>query len=82
MTTLADILPPWTNINDAPNAMCEAYIRRWRNQELLASDWTQLPDADTHKVDVAAWRVYRQELRDMMTQNADPKLIVFPTPPE
>lgn len=56
-------------------------IRHWRNRELLASDWTQLPDIETGKVDVAAWRVYRQQLRDMLDQSTDPKQIVFPTPP-
>lgn len=54
-------------------------IRTYRNNELQASDWTQLSDVDlANKWD---WAVYRQELRDMMAQNEDPKLIVFPTPP-
>ena len=54
-------------------------IRGWRNRELAASDWTQLPDVDlANKWD---WAVYRQALRDMMAQNEDPKLIVFPTSP-
>ena len=55
-------------------------IRGWRNRELAASDWTQLPDVDlANKWD---WAVYRQALRDMMAQNEDPKLIVFPEPPK
>jgi len=55
-------------------------IRGWRNRELAASDWTQLPDVDlANKWD---WAVYRQSLRDMMAQNEDPKLIVFPEPPK
>jgi len=54
-------------------------IRAWRNRQLAASDWTQLPDAP---VDATAWATYRQELRDMMQQNDDPKLIVFPEPPQ
>jgi len=58
-----------------------AAIKRYRNSELLASDWTQLPDIETDKVDVAAWRVYRQQLRDMLDQVLPPKEIVFPTPP-
>lgn len=56
-------------------------IRTYRNNELQASDWTQLPDIETDKVDVAAWRVYRQQLRDMLDQGVPPKEIVFPTPP-
>lgn len=57
-----------------------AAIRGWRNRELAASDWTQLPDVDlANKWD---WAVYRQALRDMMAQNENPKLIVFPEPPK
>jgi hypothetical protein len=64
--------PPVENITTA--------IRGWRNRELAASDWTQLPDVDlANKWD---WAVYRQALRDMMAQNEDPKLIVFPEPPK
>lgn len=54
-------------------------IRAWRNGQLAASDWTQLPDVDlANKWD---WAVYRQELRDMMNKGVPPKDIVFPTPP-
>lgn len=54
-------------------------IRSYRNICLFQSDWTQLPDVDlANKSD---WAVYRQQLRDMMAQSEDPKLIVFPTPP-
>jgi hypothetical protein len=57
-----------------------ASIRNYRNRELAASDYTQLPDVDLpNKWD---WAVYRQALRDMMQQNDDPKLIVFPEPPK
>lgn len=56
-------------------------IREWRNAELLASDWTQLPDIEVNKVDVAAWKIYRQELRDMLDTETPVKDIVFPTPP-
>lgn len=81
MITLTDILPPFATVETADDTLCWQVIRYWRNQQLLASDWTQLPDIETDKVDVAAWRVYRQELRDMLDQSTDPKLIVFPTPP-
>lgn len=57
-------------------------LRAHRTILLNACDWTQLPDVDPAKVDVAAWRTYRQELRDMMAQSEDPKLIVFPEPPK
>lgn len=54
------------------------FIRVRRNALLAECDWTQLPDAP---VDKAAWATYRQELRDITTQN-DPFNIIWPTKPE
>jgi hypothetical protein len=56
-----------------------ARIRHHRTQELLATDWTQVADSTADK---AAWAAYRQALRDLPSQNADPKLIVFPSRPK
>jgi hypothetical protein len=52
-------------------------IRAARNRLLVASDWTQLPDAP---VDAAAWATYRQALRDV-TDQANPFAIVWPESP-
>ncbi len=52
-------------------------IRIWRDSELTASDWTQLPDT---RVAVEPWAQYRQALRDM-TDAATPAVVVFPTRP-
>jgi hypothetical protein len=60
----------------APAARWEA-VRIERNARLAASDWTQLPDAP---VDAAAWAEYRQELRDITSQD-DPFNIVWPSEP-
>ncbi|NDF13037.1 MAG: hypothetical protein EB060_09530 [Proteobacteria bacterium] len=75
----------WTNfiliIEDAeavPSAFLVERIKRWRNQELAATDFTQLPDVS---VDKQAFVVYRQALRDLPEQNSDPRLWVFPTRP-
>ena len=54
------------------------YVRRVRNNELAATDWTQLADSTADK---AAWATYRQALRDLPAQNADPKKIKFPVAP-
>jgi hypothetical protein len=51
-----------------------AAIRAERNRLLVASDWTQLPDAP---VDAAAWATHRQALRDITTQD-NPFSIVWP----
>jgi hypothetical protein len=53
-------------------------VRLIRNDMLVQSDWTQLPDAP---VDQAAWAVYRQELRDLPANTEDPSEVVWPKPP-
>ena len=55
-----------------------AYVRTVRNSELAATDWTQLADSTADK---ATWKTYRQALRDLPAQNADPKKLKFPTRP-
>jgi hypothetical protein len=49
-------------------------IRQQRNRLLSESDWTQLADSPADK---DTWAVYRQELRDITTQE-DPFSIVWP----
>ena len=53
-------------------------LRHWRNNELKATDWTQLPDSP---VDAEAWANYRQELRDLPVSNANPRAIELPNLP-
>lgn len=53
-------------------------MRVKRNELLTASDWTQVADAP---VDTAAWATYRQELRDITTQEGFPWAINWPTAP-
>lgn len=50
-----------------------------RNDLLLASDWTQLPDAPADK---QAWADYRQHLRDITEQPDFPIKIDWGTPPD
>lgn len=56
-------------------------IRSRRDIELKESDWTQLPDSPLSSDKKNEWRVYRQELRDI-TNQSDPKDIIWPTKPE
>ena len=56
----------------------EASVNK-RNQLLLESDWTQLPDAPCDK---AAWVAYRQSLRDLTAQTGYPFEIIWPVKPE
>ncbi len=56
----------------------QAETRQQRNALLSACDWTQLPDAP---VESAAWAAYRQELRDITTQEGFPWEVVWPEQP-
>jgi len=56
-----------------------AELREQRNALLTASDWTQLPDAPT--ANAAAWRLYRQALRDLPQRTVYPNAPTWPTAP-
>ena len=56
-----------------------AELREQRNVRLAVSDWTQLPDAPT--ANTAAWRLYRQALRDLPQQWTYPNAPQWPTAP-
>jgi hypothetical protein len=58
----------------------EIEIKQQRNQALLQSDWTQLPDVPLETK--AAWATYRQELRDITEQPGFPDNVIWPTPPQ
>ena len=53
-------------------------IRRWRNRELSATDWTMISDAPTDKT---AWAEYRQALRDLPAQGGLADDAELPTKP-
>lgn len=58
-------------------------LRHVRDQKLYACDWTQLPDVTLTAAQVAAWRTYRQQLRDYMNGVTDPfHPPAWPTPPQ
>lgn len=61
------------------NDRAAADIRTERNAKLTESDWTQVVDAP---VDQAAWATYRQELRDITSQEGFPSEITWPVAPE
>ena len=64
---------------DAETAQAAQSVRSQRDSLLAASDWTQVPDAP---VDQAAWRTYRQALRDVTTQSGFPHEVTWPVKPE
>lgn len=53
-------------------------LRRERNVRLSACDWTVLSDTPTS---TAAWKTYRQALRDLPANTNDPFNPDWPTPP-
>ena len=63
---------------DDPTDKLFKRIRKWRDAELVKSDWTQVLDAP---VDQAAWATYRQALRDLPASNDDPQKIDLPVAP-
>tara|TARA_R110000796_G_scaffold186530_2_gene303453 strand:+ start:557 stop:895 length:339 start_codon:yes stop_codon:yes gene_type:complete len=53
-------------------------MRQQRNALLTASDWTQVLDSPVDKV---AWAAYRQELRDITSQDGFPNAVAWPAQP-
>lgn len=54
------------------------HLRNQRDNLLSSSDWTVLSDTPTS---TAAWKTYRQALRDLPANTTDPFNPVWPTPP-
>jgi len=76
----------WTDPRDAAWHAAEherllGLLRLERDVRLTACDWSQLLDAPLTPEALAAWRVYRQALRDLPDNTADPASPVWPTPP-
>jgi hypothetical protein len=65
---------------DESERIAESYrVRDKRDELLLETDWTQLPDVpDTIK---QSWAQYRQELRDIPAQSGFPYNVNWPTKP-
>jgi|TARA_R110000824_G_scaffold54495_2_gene150409 hypothetical protein len=56
-------------------------VRKQRDILLYGCDWTQISGAPLDATEAAAWAAYRQALRDVPDDQADPYAIVWPTPP-
>lgn len=58
-------------------------VRSIRDNLLVDSDWTQLPDAPLNEAEKESWRIYRQDLRDI-TEDVDSDGLldpIWPTDP-
>ena len=60
------------------NKLAWSMLRSTRDKLLADCDWTVLSDTPTS---TAAWKTYRQELRDLPANTTDPFNPVWPTPP-
>ena len=56
-------------------------LRRARDAALVRSDWTQANDSPLPSDLKAQWAAYRQQLRDLPANTADPLQPSWPTPP-
>jgi hypothetical protein len=52
-----------------------------RQELLLSSDWTQIPNGPLTQQQQEAWAIYRQQLRDIPQQSGYPLNVVWPVPP-
>ena len=59
----------------------EASARQDRDMRLMATDWTQVLDAPIDAATRAAYRIYRQALRDVPEQEGFPEDIDWPEEP-
>jgi hypothetical protein len=55
-------------------------IKKERNDLLLESDWTQLPDVNLSNKE--EWKTYRQKLREITTVFSNTSEVVFPQKPQ
>lgn len=56
-------------------------VRRDRDELLVESDWTQMPDSPLDDSTKASWATYRTALRDISTQIGFPTNVTWPTAP-
>ena len=73
------------NIGDVyappPLPMTESEAREMRDKLLAETDWTQLLDSPLSDELREAYRIYRQALRNIPSQEGFPASIVWPEPP-
>jgi hypothetical protein len=70
-----------TTLLEANTIIKARNVREDRAQALSQCDWTQVPDAPLTAEQKAAWAAYRQELRDLTTQEGFPWNVTWPTKP-
>lgn len=73
----------WTPMDTAERGVLDEWVwerlRMRRGHLLAACDFRMVTDAPW---DTAPWAAYRQQLRDLPDTTTDPRLAVWPTPPD
>ena len=64
-----------------PDEVFWARLRNERNYRLEISDYTIFADSPFTDEQKTAWKTYRQALRDLPTNTADPKNVTWPSTP-
>lgn len=73
--------PSWSAVQGNIDSQKWKEVRNFRNQLLVASDWTRLDDNQLSESKKTEWETYRQSLRDITTQS-DPHNLTWPNKPE
>ena len=61
-----------------PQAEVEQYVRSVRDELLILSDWTQMPDSPLDSSTKTSWATYRTGLRDISGQTGFPTDFTWP----
>ena len=82
----------WTQVWEVTDATVEEiaqrtedqsrFVRNKRDELLNETDWVVIKSNETGKPLSAAWKTYRQDLRDITTQQGFPYDITWPTKPQ
>lgn len=75
----ADAMDVTFTVEPRPDEVVWPIVRARRAVLLAETDWTQLPDVPLETKNL--WAEYRQALRDI-TQQPDPRNIIWPTAPQ
>ena len=67
--------------SNKPQAEAEKCVRSVRDQLLILSDWTQMPDSPLDSSTKTSWATYRTALRDISAQAGFPTDFTWPTEP-
>ena len=81
---LAQVDGQWTLpmvASNKPQSEVEQYVRSVRDELLILSDWTQMPDSPLDSSTKTSWATYRTGLRDISGQTGFPTDFTWPTAP-